>query len=99
MAATIGHGIITGSFLTLLGILLPALVCMGMTLPVVISLLTRDLEDAGRDAGTVYSISTVGGILSTFACGFWLLPTFGIRSTALFFTVTLATIPVVMLSL
>jgi len=99
MAATIGYGIITGSFLTLLGILLPALVCMGMTLPVVISLLTRDLENAGRDAGTVYAISTVGGILSTFACGFWLLPTFGIRSTALFFTVTLVTIPVVMLSL
>jgi spermidine synthase len=37
-----------------------------------------DAKTSGKTSGSVYAISTLGGILSTFAFGFYVMPTYGI---------------------
>ncbi len=56
----------------------PPLIAFGATSPLVIRQLSRQVDDAGRKAGLVYAVSTVGGIVFTFFAGFLLIPAFGI---------------------
>ena len=42
------------------------LIFLGSTSPVIILLATKQVEKAGKNAGLVYSISTLGGIFMTF---------------------------------
>lgn len=77
--------------------LLPPLLLLGATTPLIISVLTREAADAGRVSGLVYAISTVGGILGTFAAGFYLIPEFGLTRTAIAGGITLAILPLVLL--
>lgn len=58
---------------------------MGMSSPLIINLLNRSLDTSGKTAGSVYAISTFGGILATFATGFYLMPEIGLRWTAFLF--------------
>jgi len=57
---------------------------MGMVSPIIIQLINQSKENAGQTAGTIYALSTVGGILATFLAGFVLIPELGIRTTATF---------------
>jgi predicted membrane-bound spermidine synthase len=50
---------------------------MGFTGPFVIRLLTSDREHAGRTAGAVYALSTLGSVAGTLLTGLWIVPTFG----------------------
>lgn len=68
----------TGSLFSLLVYLFPPLFFFGMTSPVIINLINKTLDASGESAGTVYAISTVGGILMTLATGFYILPVLGI---------------------
>ena len=66
-----------GVIISQLCFLLPPVLCMGMVSPLLISLLASD-NNSGRAAGSVYAISTLGGILATLLTGFWLVPLIGI---------------------
>lgn len=80
---TIDLEIRTGSTLSLLIFLFPALFMMGMSSPQIIALLPGSHDKPGDSSGKVYAISTLGGICSTFLCGFYLLPELGIKMSAL----------------
>lgn len=71
-------------------LLFPAMLCMGATSPLLISLLTEEAEHSGTNSGKIYAISTVGGIIATFLCGFYLIPTIGINYTLICFSIPLA---------
>ena len=72
------------------GILFPCMFLMGLTSPLLVSLLTVNANDSGLNTGKIYSISTLGGIFSTFLCGFYLIPLIGISYTLLIFSASLA---------
>jgi hypothetical protein len=56
---------------------------LGASSPLLIILQTRQQQDAGKVSGTIYAISTAGGILATFLCGFYLIPTIGLNACLL----------------
>ncbi|HEY6191209.1 MAG TPA: fused MFS/spermidine synthase [Bacteroidota bacterium] len=56
----------------------PPLFAFGTTSPLVIRQLSRQVAEAGKKAGLVYAVSTVGGIVFTFLAGFVLIPALGI---------------------
>lgn len=76
--------IYTGSFFSALFLLGPPLFLLGTTSPVLIQVMTLTVTESGRLAGTLYAISTVGGILMTFLQGFLLVPLFGISAPLMF---------------
>ncbi len=78
-------------------IIFPAMLLMGTTSPLLISLLTSDANESGLNSGKIYSISTVGGILSTFLCGFYFIPTFGISYTLIGFSILLALVSLLLI--
>ncbi len=63
---------------------------MGAASPLIISIQTQNSNESGRVSGLVYSISTLGGIISTFLCGFLFIPTIGINATLFVFAAVLA---------
>jgi len=75
-------GVKMGSLVSVLLYLFAPIVCLGSVSPIIIQLINENQEEAGKSAGTVYAISTVGGILATFLAGFYLIPTIGIHITA-----------------
>lgn len=95
MEATLGLGVRAGSVLSTLVFLFPPLVCMGMVSPIIIRLASQDIQHTGRTAGSVYAVSTVGGILSTFATGFYAIPIWGITFPTLVTAATLGVFPIV----
>lgn len=82
MTATADLGVRAGSFAAVLLYLFPPVACMGMVSPLITQLINRSKDKAGKSAGTVYAISTVGGILATFLSGFYLIPELGIAATS-----------------
>ncbi|AXE17866.1 hypothetical protein DR864_09030 [Runella rosea] len=84
MMATADFGVRIGSLISVSIYLLPPIFCMGMVSPIIIQLINQSQENSGQTAGTIYAISTVGGILATFLAGFVLIPELGIRTTATF---------------
>lgn len=56
---------------------------LGMISPVAVKIAVRDLASAGSVVGRLYAFSTLGSILGTFVTGFYLIPSFGTRSTLL----------------
>jgi len=56
----------------------PPLVFLGTVSPILIQLITSQVEDVGREAGFIYAISTIGGIITTFLFGFIFIPGWGI---------------------
>ncbi|MFK7937260.1 MAG: fused MFS/spermidine synthase [Saprospiraceae bacterium] len=93
MKATLFMNLQTGAMLSLLVFMVPPLLFMGMTSPIIINLLTRQAQDAGSSAGSVYAISTLGGIGATFLLGFYIIPTFGITQPAVINGILLALLP------
>jgi predicted membrane-bound spermidine synthase len=87
--ATFDMDVRIGASLSLLVFMMPPLIFMGMTSPLIIRYFTQHADMAGKSAGTVYAISTLGGILSTFLTGFYLLPVLGIKYTVLISGATL----------
>ncbi|HQQ94915.1 MAG TPA: fused MFS/spermidine synthase [Bacteroidia bacterium] len=74
-------GVVAG---TLLVLFVPVFL-LGASSPLFISLQSVDPGTAGKMSGYVYAISTLGGIVSTFLCGFYLIPELGIKLTLLLF--------------
>lgn len=78
---TIGFSLLSGTIISLMSFLFFPLVCFGAVSPMLINLLTSEAKEAGKNSGTVYAVSTLGGIFSTFFVGFYLLPNYGITKT------------------
>jgi MFS family permease len=64
-------------------LLVPPMFCFGLVGPMVVRLMTNELETIGTVAGTVFFTSTLGGILATFLIGYILIPESGLRFSAL----------------
>jgi len=62
---------------------------LGATSPLFIYIQTKDNASSGRVSGTVYAVSTLGGIIATFLCGFYLIPLLGLTWCLLGFGVLL----------
>ncbi len=67
-----------GMMISTLMLLLPPIFFLGATSPLLIAIQTKQRADAGKVSGTVYAVSTAGGITSTFLCGFWMIPDLGL---------------------
>ena len=78
---TIHLNLLLGSILSLLGFMFIPLFLFGSLSPLIINYLTHQAKDSGKSSGTVYAISTLGGIITTFLVGFYTLPEYGITST------------------
>lgn len=81
MPATANLGIRLGALLSATLFLMPPLICLGMISPILIQLGIREFDKAGKTAGTVYAVSTTGGILMTLLMGFYLLPEWGVKAS------------------
>ena len=79
---TLPLGLRAGSLLSCLGFMLIPLCCMGMVSPLIIQQVSTEVKFPGNAAGTVYAVSTLGGILFTLILGFFIIPEFGIRKPA-----------------
>ena len=71
-------------------LLLVPLTLLGTFSPIAVSILTRSAEDAGRVAGLVYGVSTIGNVVGTLFTTFTLIPTVGSRAITYIFAVVLA---------
>lgn len=69
---------LVGVVISTLALLFLPVFFLGTTSPLFILIQTNATTSAGKASGTVYAISTAGGILSTFLCGFYLIPTLGL---------------------
>lgn len=78
--------LIPAVILSVVFVIFPSMLLMGTTSPLLISLLTNDANDSGSNSGNIYAVSTLGGILATFLCGFYLIPNLGLSFTLLLFS-------------
>jgi predicted membrane-bound spermidine synthase len=78
---TIRLNLLVGSVFSLLSFLFIPLMLFGATSPLIINLITNEAEGSGKSSGTVYAVSTLGGIIVTFTIGFYTFPQFGITKT------------------
>ncbi|MBI4648657.1 MAG: fused MFS/spermidine synthase [Bacteroidia bacterium] len=82
MENTLSYDFRFGAIVSVLAFVFPPLVLLGMVSPIIIRKLSTKVESVGRKAGTVYAISTIGGILATFIFGFYMIPKIGLRLSA-----------------
>jgi predicted membrane-bound spermidine synthase len=82
----LGFSLVTAVVLSSILLLVLPMFLMGAASPIIISIQTENSNESGRISGLVYSISTVGGIISTFLCGFYFIPGFGISTTLIIFS-------------
>ena len=78
-------------------LLFPPVFLMGAVSPLIIENISKAGENSGKAAGTVYAISTVGGILSTFLFGFYVIPNFGLTIPAIVTGLILGIFPIISL--
>ena len=97
--ATNGLGLRMGSLVSCTLFMFLPLMCMGMVSPAIIQISNQDLKGTGRTAGTIYAISSVGGIIMTLLMGFFLLPEWGIRNSVYLTAVLLGSMVVMLVIL
>ena len=71
-------------------LLLVPLSLLGTFSPIAVGLLTRSADEAGRVAGLVYGVSTVGNVVGTLLTTFTLIPAIGSRAITYIFAAVLA---------
>jgi predicted membrane-bound spermidine synthase len=76
-------GLRIGTLAACILILVGPLGALGMVTPAATRLATRQVEKVGKTAGTIYAVSTVGGVVSSIGCGLYTIPYWGITTTAL----------------
>jgi spermidine synthase len=74
LEATNGLGIRYGALVSAVALFLPVLTVLGMVGPLVIRHATEKLAQVGTRAGTLYAVSTLGGVASTLFLCFFLFP-------------------------
>jgi spermidine synthase len=71
------------------------LVLLGMVSPYAVRLSTRELGRLARTAGRLYSVSTFGSFVGTLAAGFFLIPTYQVRTILIVVSVVLLIVSIV----
>ena len=99
MPATSALGLRFGSLVSAISYMILPLICMGMVSPTIIQLNNTELKGTGKTAGTIYAISTIGGIIMTLLMGFYLLPEWGIRKSVFLTAIMLGLMPVLLVML
>ncbi|MFH1789332.1 MAG: fused MFS/spermidine synthase, partial [Candidatus Altiarchaeota archaeon] len=56
---------------------------LAMISPMIIRLKTKAVSELGVSSGVIYAVSTIGSIFGTFATAFYLIPTYGTKTTIL----------------
>jgi spermidine synthase len=95
IALTKGMDLILGICVTCILVLLPPTLCFGIVGPMVVNLMSSQLETVGKTAGAVYFTSTFGGIAATFFFGLYFIPVAGLRWCATVTGLALAALPVI----
>lgn len=98
MEATLTAELRLGITLSCLVFLFPPLVCFGMVSPMIIRLVSTHEHKIGHAAGTVYAVSTIGGILTTYFVAFYAIPNIGMRETLFATAAMLALFPMLYFS-
>ena len=80
----------TATLLASTALLLLPLTLLGTFSPIAVSLLTRSADEAGRVAGLVYGVSTIGNVVGTLFTTFTLIPSIGSRAITYLFALVLA---------
>ena len=96
MPATSELGLRMGALISEICFMFLPLICMGMVSPTLIQMSNTDLKGTGKTAGTIYAVSTIGGIIMTLLMGFYLLPEWGIRKSIILITILLGSMPVLL---
>ena len=76
-------GVLVGAFVTVVVLFVVPVTLLGMVSPFVIRIATRRTSEAGRVAGRVYALSTLGSFVGTFLPDLLLVPWLGTRRTFL----------------
>ena len=71
-------------------LLLVPLSLLGTFSPIAVAILARSGAEAGRVAGLVYGVSTIGNVVGTLFTTFTLIPTIGSRAITYVFAIVLA---------
>lgn len=88
--ANLSGGLFLGSLVGV-GVMIAApVLLLGIVSPYAVRLKMDHVEDAGRVAGRLYAIGTLGSLAGTFAAALLLIPLVGSRRTFLLFALTLA---------
>ena len=74
-------------------LLMPPLFMMGCVSPLIIAELTTNNNNAGYVSGSIYALSTIGGIIFTFLFGFYIIPNFGLKLPAMVTGAMFASVP------
>jgi predicted membrane-bound spermidine synthase len=69
-----------GVVLSTVALLFLPVFLLGASSPLFILIQTNEHNLSGKVSGTVYAISTTGGIFATFLCGFYLIPFIGLNA-------------------
>jgi predicted membrane-bound spermidine synthase len=96
MIHTTSFSLIASILVSTLTFLLPPVFFMGMVSPMIVQCIASN-DTSGKISGTVFAISTVGGIVSTFLLGFYLIPNFGLKNPAIVMGTLLGIIPFIKL--
>jgi spermidine synthase len=91
------HSLIPSVILSSICILFPPVFMMGMVSPLIIRAITTDVEQSGKAAGAIYAVSTVGGIIATFAFGFFIIPAYGLTLPCIITGIILGFAPLVII--
>jgi spermidine synthase len=92
-------GVLLGAFSAVLVLLIIPITLLGTVSPFAIRLVLTNPQEAGRTAGKIYAISTLGSFLGTFTPDLLLIPWLGTRLTFVVFSVTLCCIGLIGLKL
>ncbi len=87
--ASLDVGAFVGSLVGINLLLAVPVILLGMVTPFAIRLEITKLDQAGKTAGQIYALSTVGSIIGTFTPVFLLIPTIGTAWTFVLFGVVL----------
>jgi spermidine synthase len=91
-------GAFVGSLFAVLVLVATPVLLLGAVAPYAVRLSVRTVEEAGRVAGRLYAISTLGSLAGTFLSALVLIPLVGTRRTFLAFALALALVAVPALS-
>lgn len=83
-------GVLLGAFSAVLVLLVVPVTLLGTITPFAIRLVLTDTQHAGKTAGRIYAISTLGSFLGTFTPDLLLIPWLGTRWTFVVFSVLLS---------
>ena len=88
-------GVLLGAFSAVLVLLVIPVTLLGTITPFAIRLVLTDTQQAGKTAGRIYAISTLGSFLGTFTPDLLLIPWLGTRWTFVVFSLLLSVVSLI----